>query len=255
MTVTPTRHPEFGVTTEPSELLIEEARAVSRRRRQRVIAVVIAVLVATLTLFLAAGNRGPTKSANAPVNTEPRSGAGAKSSPYPATLEMRRGLYDAFPARALPWGTVLRAAQSRWVTIKSSGPINEWGVWKENGHAGQFPVRSTDGGVHWMAAEPQLASDWVGGGIYFVTKVIPQGQSSVVMVSNAVIDVTTDAGRQWYQYLNTASDWIFSAQAVNGGIGLRIRPFPDGNLPKGSYAIYVLNTTHHEWLRTGQSVG
>jgi hypothetical protein len=255
MTITPTRQPEFGEITEPGELLIKEARAASRRRRRRIIAVVIAVLVVSLTGLLAAGNHGPTKSAKTPVSTEPRSVAGAKSSPYPATLEMRRGLYDAGDNRALPWGTVLSAAQSRSVTIKSSGPIDEWGVWREIGDAGQFPVRSIDGGVHWMAAGPQLATDWAGGGIYFVSKVISEGQSSVVMVSNAVIDVTTDEGRQWYQYLNTASDWIFSAQAVNGGIGLRIRPFPDGNLPKGSYAIYVLNTTHHEWLRTGQSVG
>jgi hypothetical protein len=83
--------------------------------------VVIAVLVVSLTGLLAAGNHGPTKSAKTPVSTEPRSVAGAKSSPYPATLKMRRGLYDAGDNRALPWGTVLSAAQSRSVTIKSSG--------------------------------------------------------------------------------------------------------------------------------------
>jgi hypothetical protein len=181
--------------------------------------------------------------------------AGATSSPYPATLKMQHGLYESNTARALPWETILTAAESQWVTLKSSGAIDQWGVWKEHGEAGQFPVRSTDGGAHWMAAGPQLASDWVGGGIYYVTKVISEGKSSVVMVSNAVIDVTTDGGRQWYQYLNTASDWIISAQVVKGGIGLHVRPFPDGNLPKGSYAIYVLDVTHHKWLRTRQSEG
>ena len=181
--------------------------------------------------------------------------AGASPSLYPATLKMQHGLYEAFTSRALPWGTILTAAQSRWVTLKPSGAIDQWGVWKQHGEAGQFPVRSTDGGAHWMAAGPQLASDWVGGGIYYVSKVISEGKSSVVMVSNAVIDVTTDGGRQWYQYLNTASDWIISAQVVKGGIGLHVRPFPDGNLPNKSYAIYVLDVTHHEWLRTRRSVG
>jgi hypothetical protein len=181
--------------------------------------------------------------------------AGASPSLYPATLKMQHGLYEANTARALPWGTILTVAQSRWVTLKSSGAVDRWGVWKEHGEAGQFPVRSTDGGAHWMAAGSQLASDWVGGGIYYVSKVIPEGLTSVVMVSNAVIDVTSNGGRQWYQYLNPASDWIMSAHVVKGGIGLRVRPFPDGNLPKGSYANYVLDVTHQEWRCTGQSVG
>jgi hypothetical protein len=112
-----------------------------------------------------------------------------------------------------------------------------------------------DGGVHWTAAGPLLATDWVGGGIYYVGKVISDGPTSVVMVSNAVIDVTTDGGRQWYQYLNAASDWIVSGQPVSVSIGIRIRPFPDGDLPKGSYATYVLNDARHEWVRTGESIG
>jgi hypothetical protein len=179
---------------------------------------------------------------------------GASTSLYPATLKMQHGLYEANTARALPWGTILTVAESRWVILKSSGAVDQWGVWKEHGEAGQFPVRSTDDGAHWMAAGPQLASDWVGGGIYYVSKVIPERLTSVVMVSNAVIDVTTDGGRQWFQYLNTASDWIISAHVVNGGIGLHVRPFPDGNLPKGSYANYVLDVTHQEWLRISESV-
>jgi hypothetical protein len=127
-------------------------------------------------------------------------------------------------------------------------------VWQENGEAGSFPVRSIDGGAQWRAAGPQLATDWVGGGIYFVNKVISDGPSAVVMVSNAVIDVSTDGGRQWYQYLNPASDWIISSEIVGVSIGIQIRPFPDGNLPKGSDATYVLNDTRHEWVRTGQSL-
>jgi hypothetical protein len=75
------------------------------------------------------------------------------------------------------------------------------------------------------------------------------------MVSNAVIDVTTDGGRHWYQYLNPASDWIVSAQPVGVSIGIRIRPFSDGDLPKGSYATYVLNAGRHEWVRTSLSLG
>jgi hypothetical protein len=116
-------------------------------------------------------------------------------------------------------------------------------------------VRSVDGGAHWTAAGPQLATDWVGGGIYFVSKVISEGSSSVVMVSNAIIDVTTNGGHQWYQYLNAASDWTITAYSVSGGIGLRISPFPDEMLPKGSYAIYELDVARHQWRRTEQSLG
>jgi hypothetical protein len=181
--------------------------------------------------------------------------AGAATSLYPATLRMQHGMYESNTGHALPWGTMLTAAESRWVILKSSGSLDRWGVWKEHGTAGQLPVRSTDGGAHWMAAGPQLASDWAGGGIYYVSKVISEGLTSVVMVSNAVIDVTTDGGRQWYQYLNSASDWIISGQVVKGGIGPHIRPFPDGDLAKGSYANYVLDISHHEWLRTRQSAG
>lgn len=255
MIITPIRQPEFDEKKEPSELLIREARTVSRRRRLRVLAAVIAILAATLSGFLAVGDHGPAKNSNTPVNTEPRSVAGAKSSPYPATLRMQRGLYDGGGHNpALPWGTVLPATQSRWIKFESSGPTDEWGVWQENGDPGSFPVRSIDGGAHWRAAGPQLATDWAGGGIYFVNKVISDGPSAVVMVSNAVIDVSTDGGRQWYQYLNPASDWIISSETVNVGIGIQIRPFPDGNLPKRSYATYVLNDTRHEWVRTGQSL-
>ena len=257
MIITPTRQPEVGENTEPAELLIKEARAASRRRRRRVFAVAIAAMVATVTGFLAAGNNGPPKHVNTPANTEPKTVAAAKTSPYPATLKMRHGMYEGgieVQVNALPWGTILPAAQLRWIEIKSPIASVEWGVWRENGDGGLFPVRRIDGGAHWRAAGPMLATDWVGGGIYFVNKAISDGPSAVVMVSNAVIDVSTDGGRQWYQYLNPASDWIISSQIFSVSIGIRIRPFTSGDLPKGSYATYILNDTRHEWVRTGQSV-
>jgi hypothetical protein len=94
----------------------------------------------------------------------------------------------------------------------------------------------------------------VGGGIYYVNRVISESSSAVVMVSNAVIDLTTDGGHQWYQYLNTADNWLITAHAVSGGIGLRIGPASYSSLPKSSYAIYVLDVAHHRWRRTGQSL-
>ena len=181
--------------------------------------------------------------------------AAASSSPYPAKLTMKPGLLFSTTAYQPPsWGTVLTGAQARWVKFKSSGPKYRWGVWEEHGTARQFPVRSTDGGAHWKAAGPQLASDWAGGGIFYVIKVIPESPLSVVMVSNAVIDVTTDRGHQWYQYLNPASDWTMSAYAVSGGIGLRVRSTAY-QAPKGSHAFYVLDVAHHTWHRTRQSLG
>ena len=179
------------------------------------------------------------------------------SSPYPATLPMRQGLSNSTLVKALPWGTALTVAQARWVTFRSAGPGYKWGVWKENdGEPPMFPVRSTDGGVHWTAAGPMLATDWAGGGLFFVTKVIPESASAVVMVSNSVIDVTTDSGRHWFQYLNPGDNWTIAGHAVKGGgIGLSVDPTSYAALPKGSYAIYVLDVTKHRWLRTSQSLG
>ncbi|MGA9078116.1 MAG: hypothetical protein WB383_07285 [Acidimicrobiales bacterium] len=182
-------------------------------------------------------------------------GAGAASSPYPATLTMHRGLTMSYFVRALPWGTALTAAQARWVTLTSSGRTDRWGVWKEDGGPPEFPVRSTDGGARWTTAGPLLATDWVGGGTYMITKVISEGSSAVVMVSDGVIDVSTDSGRQWYQWANAAGGWVMAAYAVpGGGIGLRISSSIYPRLPKTSYAIYVLNVAHHQWHRTMQSL-
>jgi hypothetical protein len=182
--------------------------------------------------------------------------SGAASSPYPATLTMQRGLTESATGRALPWGTTLTAAQARRVTLRSSGPTYRWGEWQEHAGPGQFPVRSVDGGARWTAAGPQLASDCAGGGQYFVSKVISESSSSVVMVSNSIIDVTTDGGHQWYQYLNAYGNWSIAAHAVSGGgIGLRVSPASYATLPKASYALYVLDVAHHKWRRTGQSLG
>lgn len=181
--------------------------------------------------------------------------AGAASSPYPATLTMRRGLTFSSTGHALPWGTRLTATQARWVTVRSSGPRYRWGVWQQGGVGGQFPVRSTDGGVHWVAAGPQLASDWAGGSLYYVTRVIGEGPSAVVMVSNSVIDLTTDGGRQWYQYLHAADNWSITAHAVKGAVGLRIGPASYATLPRASYALYVLDVAHHRWRRVEESLG
>jgi hypothetical protein len=186
----------------------------------------------------------------------PTKRSGAASSPYPATLTMQRGLTESATGHALPWETTLSAAQARRVTLSSSGPTYRWGVWKEYAGPDQFPVRSVDGGARWTAAGPQLATDWAGGSLYLVSKVISESSSSVVMVSNSVIDVTTDGGHQWYQYLNAADNWSIAAHAVSGGgIGLRVGPTSYATLPNASYALYVLDVAHHKWRRTGQSLG
>lgn len=181
--------------------------------------------------------------------------AGASSSPYPAKLTMRHGLSQSAAGRALPWGTELTAAQALDVEFKSSGSSYRWGVWQRNEGPAQFPVRSIDGGAHWTAAGPQLATDWAGGSLYYVTKVLSETPSAVVMVSNSIIDVTTDAGRQWYQYINTADVWSITLHATSfSGIGIRVGPASYSSLPKASYAIYVLDIARHQWIRTAQSL-
>jgi hypothetical protein len=91
--------------------------------------------------------------------------------------------------------------------------------------------------------------------MFYVVAVISESASSVVMVNNAVIDVTPDGGHQWYQYVNAAGDWTIARHPVSDGIGLRVSPGPDKTLPKESYATYVLVVAQHKWQRTGQSGG
>ena len=184
--------------------------------------------------------------------------AAAASSPYPATLTMQRGLTFSTTGHALPWGAKLTVAQAHWVILKSpalKGSAYRWGVWDENGLAGQFPVRSSDGGANWTAAGPQLSSDWAGGSLYYVSKVISERPSVVVMVSNSIIDLTTDSGHHWYQYLNAADNWTIAGRVVGGGgISLRIGPASYATLPKASYALYSLDVAHHRWHRIAESL-
>ncbi len=187
--------------------------------------------------------------------------AGASSSPYPAVLKVQRGLAMSKFTRALPWGSTLSAAESQWVRIRSTGLAYRWGVWKKDGGPSEFPVRnvypvnSLDSGSHWTAAGPQLATDWAGGSIYYITRVIPVSPSAVVMVSNAVIDVTVDAGRHWYQYVNGYDNWSITGHTVTGGgIEIRVGPASYATLPKASYAIYALDLVHLQWRKIAQSL-
>lgn len=179
----------------------------------------------------------------------------AAASPYPTTLVMHRGLTESSAVRPLPWGTELPSSQTKWVTIRSSASAVEWGVWKKNGGPPEFPVRSSDHGVHWEAAGPLLATDWVGGGIFMVSRVIAEGPSAVVIVSNAVIDATTTTGRTWYQFVNDADNWsITSNPLTKGRISIRVGPAIYSNLPKRSFAIYDLEGTGHRWIRVKQTL-
>ena len=75
------------------------------------------------------------------------------------------------------------------------------------------------------------------------------------MVSNAVIDVTVDAGHHWYQYVNGADDWNITGQAASGGgIEIRVGPASYANLPKASYAVYRLDLAHLRWRSVAQSL-
>ncbi len=181
--------------------------------------------------------------------------AGAATSPYPLTLSMQKGLTESSAGHALPLGTELAAPQEHWLKFATTGATYRWAVWDKSGGPAQYPVRSTDGGRHWSAAGPQLATDWAGGGIYFVDRVIAESASTVVMVSNAVIDVTTDGGHRWFQYLNAYDNWSMTAYAIHGAVGLRIGPASYSSLPKASFAIYSLDTVHHQWHRMRLSLG
>ena len=176
-------------------------------------------------------------------------------SPYPKTLPLQRGMTFDTIAPARPWGTVLYASQAQTVTLISVKSKAEWGVWQAPNSAPTFPVRSIDGGAHWTIAGPLLASDWAGGSLYYITRVIPESSQAVIMVSNAVIDVTVDGGHVWYQYLHPASNWKITGQAQkDNAIELRVSPARFSELPEGSYATYVLDLSHLQWRRSSQSI-
>lgn len=179
----------------------------------------------------------------------------AAASPFPATLKMQRGLTESSAVRPLPWGTELPSSQTKWVTFRSSGLGVEWGVWKKDGGPSEFPVRSSDHGVHWEAAGSLLATDWAGGGIFMVNRVLAEGPSSVVIVSNAVIDFTSDTGHVWYQFVNSADDWsITSYPRQAGRIAIRVGPASYAYLPKHSFAIYALDAASYRWVRVKQTL-
>jgi hypothetical protein len=90
--------------------------------------------------------------------------------------------------------------------------------------------------------------------LFYVSKVFAEGPNAVVMVSNSVIDVSTDGGHQWYQYVNSADIWDIASSTTGGPIELRISGASYSQLPKSSYALYVLNVAHHRWHRVRQSV-
>jgi hypothetical protein len=180
----------------------------------------------------------------------PVSLAGAVAAPYPSTLTMQHGLLFSNAVSNIPkWGTELTAAEARWVTIKSASDVDRWGVWKMGGESETVAVRSVNGGVTWKVAGPMLATDWAGGGLYYVSKVFGEGLKNVVMVSNSVIDVSTDGGRQWYQYVNTADNWNIKSYSTSAGMELRVGGASYAQLPKDSYALYLFNVAHHQWHR------
>lgn len=186
-----------------------------------------------------------------------RTMAGASTdatSPFPAVLVMRYGLAESSSGRSAPWGSPMARSQVKLVGVNPWDHRVEWGVWQQSGAPALFPVRSRDGGRHWAAAGPMLATDWAGGAVYYVDRVITESSSAVVMVSNAVIDLTTDSGHRWYQYVNGADNWSITRSTVTGGIGIRVSPASYAQLPKGAFAIYRLDLARHRWLRVGESL-
>lgn len=183
------------------------------------------------------------------------SGATAAASPFPAVLVMSSGLTMSNTVKAPPWGTVLSARQSRWISIKSRSGTIRWGVWHEDQGPAIFPVRTTDAGARWEVVGPLLATDWAGGSLYYVTAALAEGASSVVMVSPSIIDVTTDAGHRWFQYLNVASDWAIVSYPMSGGrTAIRVSGAANATFAKTWYAVYVLDVARHRWRRVVESL-
>jgi hypothetical protein len=175
---------------------------------------------------------------------------------FPATLVMRSGLAESGAVRAPAWGSPIAQSQVAWIAPRSRCDGVEWGVWREGDTQPLFPVRSVDGGHDWEAAGPMLATDWAGGSLYYVNRVICDSRVAVTMVSGAVIDVSTDAGHQWYQYVHAMDDWSMTgAVLAHGGIGLRVRPASFSRLPPSDVATYRLDVARHRWLRVSQTSG
>lgn len=177
------------------------------------------------------------------------------AAPFPAALPAHAGLSHQSLVRPAQWGTRLPVSQDKWIKVRSTRATVEWGVCQQGGRPPTFPVRSTDGGHTWHLAGPLLATDWAGGSIYYVHRVISEGATAVVMVSNAVIDVTTDSGHHWYQYLNPADNWSITGASVSGGgIAIRVSPASNSSLPKSDFAVYRFDVSQHRWNRVSESV-
>lgn len=176
-------------------------------------------------------------------------------SPFPRVLRMQKGLQFSNGGHHYPFGTAIPSNQDKWVQHRSGPASDMWGVWEANGSPSVYPAESTDGGADWSVVGPQLATDWAGGSIFYIDKVFVDGDGVVVMVSNAVIDLTTDGGRQWYQYLNGAADWTMASCSAGGVTCLQVRAAGwVVSLPRGSHAVYDLDPAIHEWRRVEQSL-
>jgi hypothetical protein len=89
------------------------------------------------------------------------------ASPYPATLVMQRGLTESSAVRPLPWGTELPSSQTKWVTVRSSGPAVEWESGRRMAVRRSFPSGAVTAGftgkrrvLFWPLTGRAVASSW-----------------------------------------------------------------------------------------------
>jgi Neuraminidase (sialidase) len=128
----------------------------------------------------------------------------------------------------------------------------------------QFPVTSTDHGHQWTVAGPLLANDWVGGSLYYVTRVTACSPTVVAMVGIAVVDVTVDGGHAWTQFVTEGSltgEWDISvagcarrAQGHPADVVLHVVIATAGP-QQGDSATYATDDGGDTWLRQSEHVG
>ena len=262
MTVVQTRDVAPPQVPDDLSLLIKEAAHRARRRRL-LVAMVLILLAATLALALSTLRRSP--GAPLSVHRDPGAKVLAASdrsslvSPFPSTLQASAGLLFAKDDTFISRDTVLNARQAREVALTSSTGTTRWGVLNPRCGATQYPVRSLDAGRTWSVQGPALATDWAGGSLYCATATVAVSASEVIYVSDSVIDVTTDAGLHWFQYVWAADDWSMSRHDFAGGVvGLRVGPdrwAAGSSMPVHSYALYEYLVGQHRWHRVGQYLG
>jgi hypothetical protein len=259
MTIVETRESRDALPGE-IDVVFKEARRRARRRRGVAMALVLSAVLAALELGSFGGRGAPGQRASSPHERATKvlaatTRARGVVSPYPAVLSMTPGLLFSKDDTFVRRGSVLTASESRSVTASSPATRVRWGVWRDV--TTQYPVRSLDAGSTWVVSGPGLASDWAGGSLYYVSRVITESATAVVMVSNSIIDVSTDDGLRWYQYLNASDNWNMSEHnSAEGVIGLRVGPdqWALNAFPKGSYALYRLDVAQHRWRRVSQHV-